>query len=208
MWLGTFGIELPFAMSAVHAAGPAPVSHQLVAAQLLSLTHAFPQAPVAWQTPPAWVAPPAVQVVVAPAVPHVVQAEPPPGQYGEPEPQAAVDAVLLSPLQAAQVNAALSQMGVPPEQFVASVAVHWRQRPVPPPAAASQTPLRQTPLVPAAVPTVQGPAAFAWPQTLSASHTPLKQRVETPAVQVPELGMATPVIAFAVQTCVPALSHH
>lgn len=111
--------------------------------------------------PPACAAPLSVQVVVSPAVPQVVQAPPPPGQYGADTSQFAVPDEPLSPLHAAHSDVPLSQMGVPPVQFVASVLVHSWQSPAPEAPEASQTPLRQRPSVPAASATVQGPAAFA-----------------------------------------------
>ena len=43
---------------------------------------------------------------------------------------------------------------------------------------------------------------------LSASHTPLKQRFEAPAVHVPLPGIATPVAAFAAQVLVPGFAQY
>jgi hypothetical protein len=100
----------------------------------------------------------------------------------------------------------LSHKGVAPPQLVRSLAVHARQSPAPLAAAGSQTWLRHVPLAPAAFIVVHGPAAFAWPQILSASHTPLRQRVDAPAVQLAPPGMTTPVATLAKQVLVPGVS--
>lgn len=42
---------------------------------------------------------------------------------------------------------------------------------------------------------------------LSASHTPLKQRTDTPAAHVPLLGIASPVSALSLHVCA-VVSHH
>lgn len=129
-----------------------------------------------------------------------------------PAPQVAVVPVPLSPLHAAHVKVAESQRGVPPEQFVRLPDVHWRQRPAPAFADGSHTPLRQVPDVPDAFPFVHPPWPLAWPQTLSASHTPERHRFDVPPEHVPPPGMATPVAAFAwqvfpePQNCVPVQS--
>lgn len=161
MWLGTFGMATPLAKSAVHDAGPAPVSHHCVLAQLVSDKHESAQAPVAWQMPPACVAPAAMQATLSPAVPHVVHAPPPPGQYGVATSQVADVPAPLSPLQAAQTDVPLSQSGVAPPQLLRLVEVHSRHKPVPPPAEGSQTWLRHVPLVPDASTVVHAPKPFA-----------------------------------------------
>lgn len=146
-------------------------------------------------------------MVVPPAVPQVVQAAPPPGQYGfVGELQTAVLTVPLSPLQGAQAKLPVSQTFTP-VQLTAFAAVHSRHSPVPPPAVGSQTSLRHWPLLPAALPLVHGPSPFAWPQRWSASQVPLLQRLERPLAQRPPAGMALPVLALAWQRLVPVLHH-
>ena len=54
--------------------------HHCSAPQLVSLTQALAHAPLDWQTLPAWIAPAALQSVVIPAAPQVVQAAALPGQ--------------------------------------------------------------------------------------------------------------------------------
>jgi len=194
-WPGTFGIGVLFASCAMHV----PASHHCPRAQLASTRHALPQAPLGSQTLPACTAPPAVQVVVPPAVPQTPHAPPPPGQYGADTGQSAVPIVPLSPLQATQVSRTESQIGVPPEQFVASVAVHWAHTPVPRLPEGSQTLLRQTPDGPPAFVVEQGPEPFGSPQTLSAPQTPLRQRSEDPTRQTPLPGIGSPVAPWAWQ---------
>ncbi len=81
VWPPTVGIGVPLTSCATQVgAGRVPVLHHCVVAQLLSWTHALPQAPVDSQTLPAWVAAPSVHVVVPPTLPQVVHAAPLPGQ--------------------------------------------------------------------------------------------------------------------------------
>jgi len=115
--------------------------------------------------------------------------------------------VPLSPLHATHEKEVASQSGVPLPQFEVLLAKHSRQRPVPPPAASSQRPLRHVPLVPAAVAWTQAPSPFRRPHTLSAPQAPLEQRTEAPFEHVPPPGMGDPVLAFAVHTFVPVLHH-
>lgn len=113
----------------------------------------------------------------------------------------------LSPLHATHANVFASQNGVATAQFEVLPAVHWRQRPAPPPADSSQRPLRQVPLAPDAVAWTHPPSPLGRPQTLSAPQTPLEQRFEFPAVQVPPPGIVVPVSPFAWQVCA-TVSHH
>ena len=71
----------------------------------------------------------------------------------------------------------------------------------------SQICVRQSPRVPPSVATVHGPLPMACPQTSSLSHDPERQRSDTPAAQVPLLGMFAPVAARSAQLFVVVLHH-